>query len=87
VFIYKYISKWFNIYPNLGEKLKSLQQFYSLLLTNNINDICDPQKREISYNGLDLQNLIQILPKYNRISVNGLRDLKKKDVEQVIKKL
>ena len=57
------------------------------MLTNNINDITDPQKRAQSYAAIDLQTLIVVLGKYNRVNCNGLRDLKKRDLEPVIKKL
>jgi hypothetical protein len=49
------------------------------MLTNNINDICEPQKRAQSYSSVDLQTVLIILPKYNRANCNGLRDLKKRD--------
>jgi hypothetical protein len=52
LFIYKFITKFFPFYPELGGKLKSLSQFYAFLLINNPNDILDKQKRDITYPNL-----------------------------------
>lgn len=65
-------------------------QFYSFLLTNNIQDILDRQKRDITYSHLDLNRIIPILKKYNKAKHNAggkIRDLKKKDIETIVKKL
>jgi hypothetical protein len=86
-FIYKFIAQNLSPYHSVTHKLNSLQQFYSLMLINNINDIADPQKRGQSYAAIDLQTLILVLGKYNRVNCNGLRDLKKRDLEPIIKKL
>ena len=57
------------------------------MLKNNINDIVDPQKRVLSYSSIDLLTLTIILSKYNRVNHNNLRDLKKRDVYSLVKKL
>lgn len=60
------------------------------MLTGNITDLLDKQKREISYSKLDLHQLIPVLKKYNKAKNNGqgkFRDLKKKQVDNVVKKL
>ena len=57
------------------------------MLTNNINEISEPQKRTQSYAAIDLYTLIHVLGKYNRVNCVGLRDLKKRDVEAVVKRL
>ena len=90
MFIYKYINKYFPFYKDLTDKFKGLSQFYVLMLTNNLNDILDKQKRDIMYSYLDLKRIISILKKYNKAKNNGggkIRDLKKKDIENIVKKL
>ena len=90
LFIYKFISRNFPFYPELTEKFKSLSQLYAFFLTNNIQDILDKQKRDITYSHIDLQRLIPILKKYNRAKNTAggkIRDLKKKDIENIVKKL
>ena len=59
------------------------------MLTNNINDLLDPQKRSLSYPNLDMENLIPMLKKYTQAknTYGKIRELKKKDVENVVKKL
>ncbi len=36
LYIYKFLRQHFPNYPDIADKLKSLSQFYALLLTNNI---------------------------------------------------
>lgn len=71
------------------DKFKSLREFYALMLTNNINDFLQPQKKELSYPNLSIELIVPMLKKYSQAkSTNGkIRDLKKKDVENVVKKL
>ena len=60
------------------------------MLTNNLTDLLEKHKREISYSNLDLYRIIPVLKKYNKAKSNcggKIRDLKKKDVENVVKKL
>lgn len=59
------------------------------MLTNNINDLLDPQKRTLSYPNLSMELLLPMLKKYNQAkSTQGkVRELKKKDVEALVKKL
>ena len=88
--IYKFVTKNFGFYRNIADLFKSLSEFYSLMLTNNINDILDKEKRDITYAHLDLNRLIPILKKYNKSKGNGggkIRELKKKDVDAIVKKL
>lgn len=88
--IYKKLNENFSYYPGLAEKFKSLNQFYSLLLMNNIQQVLQKNKRDIAYSHIDFQRIIPILKKYNKAKNNGggkVRDLKKKDVENIVKKL
>lgn len=60
------------------------------MLTNNINDILEKPKRDISYAHIDFQRLIPILKRYNKAKSNcggKIRDLKKKDVDVVVRRL
>lgn len=59
------------------------------MLTNNIQDLLDPQKRVLSYPNLDMEVLIPMLKKYAQAKSTGgkIRELKKKDVEALVKKL
>lgn len=52
------------------------------MLTNNIQDLLDPQKRSLSYQNLPLEMLVPILKKYVQGKSVGskIRELKKKDV-------
>lgn len=51
------------------------------MLTNNIQDLLEPQKRTISYPNLNMETVVMILKKYNQVNTNGkIRELKKKDV-------
>lgn len=55
-----------------------------------MNDILDKTKRDITYSRLDLNRIIPILRKYNKARHNAgglIRDLKKKDVENLVKRL
>ena len=81
-FIYKFCSKHFKDNMNLLQKFKSLREFYSLMLVNNIQDLLEPQKRNISYSSLNMQIVMFLLKKYNQVKIpeNKIRDLKKKDV-------
>lgn len=88
-FIYKFCNQNFKDLNGIFDKFRSLREFYSLMLTNNILDLLQPQKRAISYPNLNLQTTIMILKKYNQASNTGgkIRELKKKDVESLLKKL
>lgn len=86
-FIYKFIAQHLSMYHSVADKLLSLQQFYTLMLNNNIQDVADPQKRMQAYSKIDLHTLLMILPNYNRVNCPGLRDLKKRDLEPILKKL
>lgn len=59
------------------------------MLTNNIQDLLDPQKRTLSYPNLSLEVLIAMLRKYTQAKSTGgkIRELKKKEVESLVKKL
>ena len=60
------------------------------MLSNNIQDILDKQKKDIAYSHVDFHMLLPILKKYNKAKNNGggkIRDLKKKDIENIVKKL
>ncbi len=90
MFIYKYINKYFSFYKDITQKFKGLSQFYALLLNNNILDILDKQKRDIVYSHIDMNRIINILKKYNKAKNNGngkIRDLKKKDIQNIVKRL
>lgn len=53
------------------------------MLTNNIQEILERQKRDIVYSHIDFQRILPILRKYNKARNNGggkIRDLKKKDI-------
>lgn len=81
-FIYRYCSKNFPGNIVMLDKFKSLRQFYSLMLTNNIQDLLDPQKRSLSYPDLSIDLLIPMLKKYTQAKATGgkIRELKKKEV-------
>lgn len=90
LYIYKFVNRYFTFYPDITDKFKSLSQFYSLMLTNNIQEVLEKQKRDIAYSHIDFQRLIPILRKYNKAKNNAggkIRDLKKKDIENIVKKL
>lgn len=90
IFVYKYLMKYFPFYSDLFDKFKGLSQFYEFMLTNNVQDILDKQKRDITYSHLDIPRLIPILRKYNKAKNNAggkIRELKKKDIENVVKRL
>ena len=46
------------------DKFKSLREFYALMLTNNIQDYLDLQKRKLSYPNLDPELVVEMLKKY-----------------------
>jgi hypothetical protein len=90
LFIYKFITKYFPFYPDLGKKLRSLSQFYAFLLTNNLTDILEKQKRDITYPNIEVLKLIPILKKFSRAKLAKgarVRDIKKKDIDSIVKKL
>jgi len=88
-FIYKYCNKHFTANLGLLDKFKSLREFYALMLMNNINDLLDPQKRTLSYPNLNMEVLLPMLRKYSqsKATQGKVRELRKKDVEAVVKKL
>ena len=59
------------------------------MLMNNINDLLDPQKRTLSYPNLSMELLLPMLKKYaqSKATLGKVRELKKKDVEALLKKL
>lgn len=90
MFIFKFLNRNFPFYPQLQDRFKGLSQFYSLFLTNNMQDILDRQKRDITYSHLDINRILPLLRKYNKAKNNAggrIRDLKKKDVENLVKRL
>ena len=90
MFIFKFLNRNFPFYPQLQDKFKGLSQFYALFLTNNMQDLLDKQKRDITYSYLDINRILPLLRKYNKAKNNAggkIRDLKKKDVENLVKKL
>ena len=87
-FIYKFCNEHFKDLAGIFDKFRSLREFYSLMLTNNIQDLLEPQKRTISYPNLNMETVVMILKKYSQVNTNGkIRELKKKDVEGLLKKL
>jgi len=58
------------------------------MLINNIQDLLEPQKRAISYGNLIMEDVIDLLKKYNQVKIpnNKIRDIKKKDMENLVKK-
>lgn len=90
MYIYKFLSQNFSFFADIANQLKSLSQFYDLLLRNNIQEFLDKAKRDIIYSNVDVFKIIHILKKYNKSKGNAggkVRDLKKKDLENIVKKL
>ena len=88
-FIYRYCSKNFPGNVAILDRFKSLREFYALMLTNNIQDYLDPQKRSISYPNLHVELVVDMLRKYVEAKKkNGkIRELKRREVEGLVKKL
>ena len=60
------------------------------MLVNNIQELLDNHKRTILYPSLNMNRIILALKKYNRAKSNAggkVRDLKKRVVEDILKKL
>ena len=60
------------------------------MLTSNLSDLLDRQKREIAFPRLDIHKIMLILRKYSKAKNTGhgkYRDLKNKEVEIIVKKL
>ena len=51
-FIYRFCHEHLHTNMAVTGKFKSLREFYSLMLTNNIMDYLEPAKRSISYPNL-----------------------------------
>ncbi len=68
--IYRGIGDSFAGIPGLPEGFKGLGQFYALMLVNNVNDILEKNKRDISYSHLDISKILPILKKYNKAKTN-----------------
>jgi hypothetical protein len=88
-FIYRFCAQNYSKNPGVLDKFKSLREFYTLMLTNNVQDLLEPQKRNISYPHLNMEVVLAMLKKYNQAKVTSpkIRELKKKDVENLYKKL
>ena len=59
------------------------------MLTNNIQDYLDPQKRSLSYPNLSVELIVQMLKKYveSKKKSGKIRELKRREVEGLVKKL
>lgn len=59
------------------------------MLTNNIMDFADPQKRAISYPNLDEEDVVLMMKRYTQAksTYGKIRELRKKEVEGLVKKL
>ena len=59
------------------------------MLNNDIQEILQKNKRAISYPSLNIRRIVPILKRYNRAKTsNGkVRDLRKRVVEDIVKKL
>ena len=88
-FIYRYWAKYFSNNLAILDRFKSLRQFYALMLTNNIQDYLDQQKRKLSYPDLPQELVVEMLRKYVQAKSTGgrVRELKKREVEAIVKKL
>lgn len=70
-FIYRFCAKNFSGNMSVLDKFKSLREFYALMLTNNLQDLLEPQKRAISYPNLSLETIIAMLKKYSQAKSTG----------------
>jgi hypothetical protein len=52
-FIYRYCAAHFPGNVAILDRFKSLREFYALMLTNNLQDYADPDKRHLSYPNLN----------------------------------